>query len=615
MADLTKKLPFKPTALRNARPKPTPSSSTEDDALQASAAAGYGRSDDGDDKQDTLAMFRRAKEMAPIIEADRERRMRRQQQKQQQGQEAERRRVSAGSKHSLVAEGDDVAGAGAGAEAAKTTTTPTPTATQTSSSMPEDVIMATQEEDNRYACRRLMRETLVQTAGTDFMHRELVTPPPSKRSRRDTSGSSTRHKDVDLNSNNNTESAPDSPTMRAMRSLAPDRSITPALYNTSLYGSGGIASASTMYKTRSQTREGVAPPGSQVIQLDSDSEPETTTPAAAAAAAAAPVEIIDQALTLDLDLNADAPEDDDEFAEYVRKAQEERDKLLLQKEQEAIAAGTTTPTPTPASQPPPTGLSSPAPASQTAAAAAAASAATQSIALIITSDIPDSHMCLVKFRFDRPLRVVRDSWTALQHKHGVPLRGLLDRDDDVILTWRRKKVYMTSTLLSLGIRPSDDGSGAALVDGYSRDGFNESRTRVHMQAWTPALFAQMERDEEEAARRRRSHDDDDDNAAAAGSTQGTAAGEGENATAAAEDEEEEEVQLRIILKSRDKDPVKLRVRPETTTETLVAAFCAQRAVPDGADVGLWFDGMRLASGATMEDADIDDMDTIEVHVR
>ena len=453
------------------------------------------------------------------------------------------------------------------------------------------------------------------------MHRELVTPPPSKRSRRDTSGSSTRHKDVDLNSNDNTESAPDSPTMRAMRSLAPDRSITPALYNTSLYSGGGIASVSTMYKTRSQTREGGAPPlppGSQVIQLDSDSEPETTTPAAAAAAAA-PVEIIDQALTLDLDLNADAPEDDDEFAEYVRKAQEERDKLLLQKEQEAIAAGTITPTLTPASQPPPTGLSSPAPASQTAAAAAA-SAAAQSIALIITSDIPDSHMCLVKFRFDRPLRVVRDSWTALQHKHGVPLRGLLDRDDDVILTWRRKKVYMTSTLLSLGIRPSDDGSGAALVDDYSRDGFNESRTRVHMQAWTPALFAQMERVEEEAARRRRSHDDDDDDdnaAAAAGSTQGTAAGEGENATAAAaaEEEEEEEVQLRIILKSRDKGPVKLRVRPETTTETLVAAFCAQRAVPDGADVGLWFDGMRLASGATMEDADIDDLATIEVHVR
>lgn len=412
--------------------------------------------------------------------------------------------------------------------------------------------------------------------------------------------------------------------MRAMRSLAPDRSITPALYNTSLYSGGGIASAS-MYKTRSQTREGGAlplPPGSQVIQLDSDSEPETTTPVAATAAA--PVEIIEQALTLDLDLNADAPEDDDEFAEYVRKAQEERDKLLLQKEEEAIAAGTTpTPTLTPASQLPPTGLSSPASASL-AATSAAATASTQFIDIIITSIIPDTRMCLVKFRFDRPLRVVRDSWTALQHKWGVPLRGILDRDDDAILTWRRKKVYMTSTLLSLGIRPGgDDDDGAAVVDGYSREGFNESRTRVHMQAWTPALFAQMERaEEEEAARRRRSHDGDDDDARGGGGsgTQATTAegrgADGESAAAAAEDEEEEEeVQLRIILKSRDKDPVKLRVRPETTTETLVAAFCAQRAVPEGADVGLWFDGMRLATDATMEDADIDDMDTIEVHVK
>ncbi|OAQ98789.1 hypothetical protein LLEC1_05417, partial [Akanthomyces lecanii] len=431
MADLTKKLPFKPTAMRNARSKPTSSSSAEDDALQASAAAGYNRNDDGDDKQDTLAMFRRAKEMAPIIEADRERRMRRQQQKQQQEQEAERRRMSAGSKHSLVVEGEDVAGASA---EDTETATPTPTVKQTASSMSEDAIMATQEEDNR----------------------DLVTPPPSKRSRRDTSGSSTRHKDVDLNSNNNTESAPDSPTMRAMRSLAPDRSITPALYNTSLYSGTGTASASTIHETWSQTREGAAPslpPGSQVIELDSDSEPEMTT---TAPASAAPVEIIDQAATMDLGLNADVlDDDDDEFAEYVRRAQEERDKLLLQREQEAAAAGAMTPTPTLASQPLPLGLSSPAPASQ------AAAAAPQVIVLVITSDIPDTRMCLVKFRFDRPLRVVRDSWTALQHKHRVPLHRLLDRDDDVILTWRRKKVYMTSTLLSLGIRPSDDGSGAA----------------------------------------------------------------------------------------------------------------------------------------------------------
>ncbi len=144
------------------------------------------------------------------------------------------------------------------------------------------------------------------------------------------------------------------------------------------------------------------------------------------------------------------------------------------------------------------------------------------------------------------------------------------------------------------------------------DGFNESRTRVHMQAWTPALFAQMERDEEEEARRRR-HDDDSDDEVGVTGTQATDPGED------VDDEQEEsaaaEVMVRVILKSRDLEPVKLKVRPETTTETLVAAFRAQRDVPDGVDVGLRFDGMQLAMGATMADADIDDMDTIEVHVK
>ncbi|KAJ6790187.1 hypothetical protein PWT90_07893 [Aphanocladium album] len=577
MADFKKKLPFKPTALRNARPKPTPTSSTEDELLQASARDHHGDDSGNDKDQDTLALFRRAKEMAPIVEADRERRMRRQLQKQREQEEAEeRRRVSAGSKHPL----------GEGEEGATTT----PTATQA-----EDTIMATQEEDNR----------------------ELVTPPPSKRSRRNASGSSAKHKDVDLEAAATTSPTPDSPTLRAMRSLGPDRSMTPALYTTSLYSSGAVSTTST-YNTRAQARQGRAPPppaGSQIISLDSDSEPEITM------APAPPAEIIDQALTLDLDLNADAPEDDDEFAEYVRRAQEQRDKHLLQREQEAAEGFGAAPAP-----------SSLTPAAPDLAASASSSpaldkAGKQIIDIVITSEVPSSRMCLIKFHFDRPLRVVRDSWTALQHRHNVPLR--VDRgDDDVILTWRRKKVYMVSTLLSLGIRPSDAGDGSVIVEGYrntsssssssgggggggggSREGFNESRTRVHMQAWTPALFAEMERAEEDERRRREAEE-----TSGGGGTQDTAADD-EDGEAAAEDAAATVTKLRVILKSKDLEPVRLKVMPETTTETLVAAFCAQRGVGEDRDVGLWFDGMRLEQGATMADADIDDMDTIEVHVK
>ncbi|EGX91799.1 Ubiquitin [Cordyceps militaris CM01] len=542
MADLNaieKKLPFKPTALRNTRPKPTLSSSTGDDGLPASAGvcsnSAGGRSDE---EEDTLALFRRAKEMAPIVEADRKRRKHRQLQKQKEQEEA-RSRALASSKRPLTEQEDT--------DTAQATT---PTTTQ-ASAMSEDGILATQEEDNR--------------------NRELVTPPSSKRSRRDTSTLITKPEDVDLS---NRESVQSSPTMRTTRSLAPDRSMTPALYGTSLYGTG--ASTSTHHAHARPRLGGAAPAGSQVILLESDSEPEISAPAGTTS-----VKGIEQAATLDLDLNTDAltDEDDDEFSEYVRKAQEQRDKHILQMEQAAAASQLS-----PASRYASTGLS-PAPDN-----------AKQAMDIVVTSEVPGARHVLARICFDRPLRAVRDCWTNSQHKRNVPLHGLLEHDEDVILTWRRKKVYMSSTLLSLGIRPSEDGSGAAVMDGYARDGFNDDRTRVHMEAWTPAQFAQMEREEE----RRRRRDLSDEPASGAGDND-------EEDTAAAV--------LRVILKTRGGEPVKLRVLPETTTETLVAAFRAQRDVPQEADVGLWFDGLRLEAGATLSDAGIDDMDTIEVHVK
>ncbi|PMB65900.1 hypothetical protein BM221_008098 [Beauveria bassiana] len=551
MADLTaiqKKLPFKPTALRKARPTLTPSTSTELDGLQNPTGAGDDSGGGRGDEQDSLALFRRAKEMAPIVEADRERRLRRLQQKQTE-QEKERRRALAASKHTLV-DGDDE-------DAARTT----PPITTREMSITDDVVIATGEEFSRL--------------------RELVTPPPSKRSRRDSSDAASRRKDVDRKSS--TESAPDSPTTRGVRSLAPDRSMTPAHPSRSLYSSGASMPA---HGAGSQTRQdGVVLAGSQVILLDSDSEADIAEADTAASSAARPLEIIDQSLAVDHDMDMDMSEDDDEFAEYVRKAQEQRDKDLLRVEQEAADASLFAPTsPTPPAQP---------------------ETASPFINIVVTSEIPDTRPCLVKFRFDRPMRLVRDNWTALQHRHKVPLRDLLDRDDDVILTWRRKKVYMTSTLLSLRILPSATTPGAAVVDRSMRDGFNDTGTRVHMQAWTPALFAQMER-EDEAARRQREMSSE-------------TAGEGGEGNDEEDDEEEQKsaaaAMVRVVLKSRDREPVKLKVLPETTTELLVAAFRAQRDVPPGADVALWFDGMRLQEGATMEDADIDDMDTIEVHVK
>ena len=76
-----KKLPFKPTALRMA----APASQAEDNIAD-----------------DDLALFKRSKEMAPIVAAEQMRRWKKKQ--RQMEEDEERRRSSAGSKHAL---GDD----------------------------------------------------------------------------------------------------------------------------------------------------------------------------------------------------------------------------------------------------------------------------------------------------------------------------------------------------------------------------------------------------------------------------------------------------------------------------------------------------------------------------
>lgn len=85
MADAPRKktLPFKPTALRMA----APTSQADNDA------------------NDDLDLFKRSKEMAPIVAAEQMRRWKKKQ--RQMEEEEERRRSSAGSKHALGDDDDD----------------------------------------------------------------------------------------------------------------------------------------------------------------------------------------------------------------------------------------------------------------------------------------------------------------------------------------------------------------------------------------------------------------------------------------------------------------------------------------------------------------------------
>lgn len=247
-------------------------------------------------------------------------------------------------------------------------------------------------------------------------------------------------------------------------------------------------------------------------------------------------------------------EEEDEFAEYIRKAEEARRNL---------ASGTSEGPGIPKAE---------------------------KANLIVTSAIEGTRSCGVKFFFDKPMHQIRTAWVNVQRQRKVHLPV---SPSELILTWRGSKVYNYSTLHSLGIRRYGDG---VVADGNSRKGLSADGMQVHMEIWTPDMFSKWEEEEE---RRRK-----------------VLAGELSDEEDP-EVEEQPEVTLRVILKARDLDEVGLKVRPATTVETLVTGFRAKSNSNLGADkeVTLWFDGDMMEEHVTMEEADISDMDVIEVHIK
>ncbi|KEY72567.1 hypothetical protein S7711_05637 [Stachybotrys chartarum IBT 7711] len=480
-----KKLPFKPTALRKDTPKKDPPPGVADAKRQG-----------GDEDDDGLELFRRAREMAPIMAQDRERRLLK---KQKQEAKVEERRLSgAGEKRPLVDEEED----GGVADAPTDTTL--------------DAESAQAVEDDTDT----LDEPLMTAASHHDNAKVIVTPPPSKRIKHDQHSSP-------LRPSSSMEEAEDvyhsSPSRRAtlVRPYVP---------------SPGSRSA--------------APPGptakpAVVITLDSDDDVEASVPLPSATDNVPDsVEVLERrSSSLAEPANPPDEDEDPEFAEYERMAEEQR-----------LYAGN------------------------------------EVVEVLISSAVPDCSKTLMRIKYNQPLKLVRDTWLAQQVRKGARIAP--DQHDDVLLTWRRRRIYNASTLLSLGIRPRRDGRVA--VEGYSRDGLSSSQTRIHMEAWTTDLFRDMQRDEDLRRRREAGEIPDEDEP---------------------EEPAPEAVKLKVILQARDMPPFNLTVHQETTVETLVTSFRKSREVPPDRDVGLSLDGDRLEEHITMADAGIEDMDTIDVFIK
>lgn len=513
--------------------------------------------DDSDD--DGLYLFRRSKRMAPIIAADNQRHWDR---KQRQREQREKRRLeaAAGEKRALEeaqqldgeAHSDNVEAQGVNSGTLEGQDFPT-----------------TQKDDDR---ARFVSSSDPFVCCTDALCRELATPPPSKRSRTD--NESSRKSRESIEEADEIGVAEPSPSVRRFihSYRAPESPPRPS----SSRRSPVRRSPRKHAQQEVPRKQSFNPAQAVVISLDTDSDddpkPATTAPDGNRSSS------YDVTITRVEPVQPPAPEpvlgpdtEDDEFAEYVQKAREQREK------NEALLRSTSN-----------------------------GSIGKESTTIIVRSEIPGTKTLGVKALYNQPLRLFRDSWLAIQLRDEVEIKT--EHPEDMVITWRRRRVYNNSTLQMLGIRPTGDGRFA--VDGrpfgsssLRRSGFDESHTRVCLEIWTPELFAEMEREED--LRRRRDVGDlgyDEDE-------HGRVAKEEEPAAAAPAQK------IKVVLKARYQDDVGLSVRAETTVETLITGYRTKRRLSAAKDVTLWFDGERLEEHMTMDDCEIVDMDTIEVHIK
>ncbi|KAK1688324.1 ubiquitin-2 like Rad60 SUMO-like-domain-containing protein [Colletotrichum godetiae] len=248
-------------------------------------------------------------------------------------------------------------------------------------------------------------------------------------------------------------------------------------------------------------------------------------------------------------------EEDDEFEEYVRRAME-RKKALEQNENQLVN-------------------------------------------VFVTSDIPDTRDRQFRFTLVKPLKVIRMKWIEVQLERVQMSHSELE---SVFLTWRGHELYDTTTLHSLDLEATFRKYGGGDGGGDLSEGFKDDDwTNVHLQMWTRELWEEHER--QEARRRRHDLGDYSDD-------EGEAQGDGADAI-----EPETEQKIKVLLKTKTDEPLKTSVRPSTTIGTLMELFRKMRGLAADAPITLMFDGDELEEEMTVEEADIGDMETIEVYIR
>ncbi len=255
------------------------------------------------------------------------------------------------------------------------------------------------------------------------------------------------------------------------------------------------------------------------------------------------------------------------------------------------------------------------------------------VQILISSAVDGIQPIVFKRKLFQSLAVVQRTWVEQQVAKGAPVpRDVLQ---DMFFTWRGAKVYPNATLETLGIRPPSSADGslyprssssrASASASASNSNSNSlppegyyGRDKVHFEAWTQPLYEEYLRQRERERQRARGELPSDDEEGEAGREAGRAedgGGDRGEPGQQQQQQQEEEKTIKIILKARDMAPENIKVRPSTVVAMLAVVFKRLKKLPADKTVELHWDGDVLDPDQTVGEAEIEDMDSIEVHIK
>ncbi|KAH8815172.1 ubiquitin-2 like Rad60 SUMO-like-domain-containing protein [Xylogone sp. PMI_703] len=206
------------------------------------------------------------------------------------------------------------------------------------------------------------------------------------------------------------------------------------------------------------------------------------------------------------------------------------------------------------------------------------------VEILVSSPIEGTRPLIVRRKLSQRLKEVRLSWCDRQFVDGQPLGPTLKAS--TFLTWKGKKLFDVTTCKGLGI--TVNSSGVLDSDG---EGF-DAQGRIHLEAWTEESYKSYQ---QELANHEQNL--------------------GDSKNDEPREEKPQERKIRIIMTPREMEPYKLMVKPTTTIGRMILAFAKMRSVPSDKEISIFFDGDKLDPDSTVEDTDLDDMDTVEVHIK